>query len=243
MGRLAADRLAVGLGLLAVAALAWVWLWRQAAPMNSGMAMDAMAPGVVPLFAMWVVMMAAMMLPSAAPTVLLYAAMVGKHAQRSSALPAPWIFAAGYLLAWTAFSLVAALLQAALQQAALLDAGMASASRPLSAVLFAAAGAYQLTPLKDRCLSRCQEPLAFLMTRWRPGASGALRMGVENGAYCVGCCAFLMLLLFAVGVMSLAWVAAVAVAVLVEKLLPAGRFASRFAGAALLVLGAAMLLN
>lgn len=243
MGRLAADRLAVGLGVLGVAGLAWAWLWRQAAPMHSGMAMDAMAPAVLPLFAMWAVMMAAMMLPSAAPTVLLYAALVRKHAERSSALPAPWIFAAGYLLAWTAFSLVAALLQAALQHAALIDAGMALASKPLSAVLFAAAGVYQLTPLKDRCLSRCREPLAFLMTHWRPGAGGALRMGFENGGYCVGCCAFLMLLLFALGVMSLAWVAALAVAVLVEKLLPAGRFASRFAGVALLVVGAAMLLN
>lgn len=243
MGRLAADRLTVGLGLLAVAGLAWLWLWREAALMHSGMAMDAMAPGIVPLFAMWVAMMAGMMLPGAAPTVLLYAAMVRKHAQRGGALPAAWIFVTGYLLAWAAFSLVAAALQAALQHAALLDATMASASRPLSALLFAAAGVYQLTPLKDRCLSRCREPLAFLMTRWRPGASGALRMGLENGAYCVGCCALLMLLLFAVGVMSLAGVAAIAVAVLVEKLLPAGRFASRFAGAALLVLGAAMLLS
>lgn len=200
-------------------------------------------PGVAALFAMWAAMMAAMMLPSAAPAIALYGGLVRKHAERGGALPAVGIFVAGYLLAWTAFSAAAALLQAALQHFMLLDGMMASSSAALSAALLAAAGLYQLTPLKDRCLSKCREPVAFFVTHWRPGAAGALRMGMHHGAYCVGCCAVLMLVLFAVGVMHLAWIAALAVLVLVEKLLPGGRLAGRFAGVALIVLGLGMLLR
>lgn len=201
------------------------------------------AAGVALLFLMWTVMMAGMMLPAAAPAILLYAAMVRKHAQRSSVLPAAWIFVAGYLLVWAAFSLGAALLQAALQHAALLDPMMTVTSKRLSAVLLAAAGTYQLTPLKDHCLSKCREPAPFFMIHWRPGSAGALRMGIRHGAYCVGCCAMLMLLLFAVGVMNLVWVAAIAAFVFLEKLLPAGPLTSRFAGVALLALGAATLFS
>ena len=198
-------------------------------------------PGVAALFAMWAAMMAAMMLPSAAPAIALYGGLVRKHAERGSTLPAVGIFVAGYLLAWTAFSAAAALLQAALQHFMLLDGMMASSNEALSAALLAAAGLYQLTPLKDRCLSKCREPVAFFMTRWRPGALGALGMGMSHGAYCVGCCAVLMLVLFAVGVMNLAWVAGLAAFVLVEKLVPGGRLVGRFAGVALIVLGLGML--
>jgi predicted metal-binding membrane protein len=236
--RLGVERAVVALSLTGVVALAWLWLWRHSAALPMPMAM-----GVALAFAMWIVMMAGMMLPSAAPAILLYAAMVRRHAERGSALAATWIFVAGYLLVWAGFSLGAALVQAALQHAALLDPMMASSSRVLSALLLAAAGVYQFTPLKDRCLSKCREPLAFFMTHWRAGAAGALRMGMSHGAHCVGCCAMLMLLLFAVGVMNLAWVAAIAAFVLVEKLLPAGRLTARFAGVALLVLGAATLLQ
>jgi predicted metal-binding membrane protein len=252
--RLARERLVVVLSLAGVVALAWLWLWRQAAAMHMsavempGMAMNmpAMATpdalGVALVFLMWAVMMAGMMLPSAAPAILLYGAMVRKHAERGSVLPAVWIFVAGYLLVWAAFSLGAALLQALLQHASLLDAMMSSSSKALSALLLTAAGIYQLTPLKDRCLSKCRAPLPFFMTHWRAGNLGALRMGMSHGAYCVGCCALLMLLLFAVGVMNLAWVAAIAAFVLVEKLLPAGRITARACGAALIALGAGTLL-
>lgn len=245
-----AERLVAGASLAAVVALAWLYLWREAAAMHPGMAMGmgasmdmpmGMGMSVALLFLMWTVMMAGMMLPSAAPGILLYGALVRKHAERGSALPAVWIFVAGYLLAWTAFSAAAAFLQAALQHFALLDPMMASSSKPLSAALLAAAGLYQLTPLKERCLSKCREPLAFFMTHWRSGTLGALRMGLSHGAYCVGCCAVLMLLLFAVGVMSLAWVAALAAFVLVEKLLPAGRLTARLGGVILLALAGALL--
>ncbi len=199
--------------------------------------------GLAALFAMWTVMMAAMMLPSAAPAIALYGGLVRKHAERGRTLPAVAVFVAGYLLAWTAFSAAATLVQAALQHFMLLDAMMASSSNALSASLLAAAGLYQLTPLKDRCLANCREPVAFFIAHWRSGAAGALRMGIRHGAYCVGCCAVLMLLLFAVGVMNLAWIAAFAAFVLVEKLLPGGRLVGRFAGVVLLLLAFVLLLR
>jgi predicted metal-binding membrane protein len=222
------DRLLVSLSLAGVVGLAWLYLWRM-----PGMGSAAIAV----TFAMWVVMMAGMMLPSATPTLLVYAAMVRKHAERGNVLPAVWVFAAGYLLVWAGFSLAAALLQAGLEHAALLTPMMSSASKPLSGILLLAAGAYQLTPLKDFCLSKCRNPLQFFMTQWRPGAGGALRMGMAQGAYCVGCCWVLMLLLFVAGVMNLLWVALIAAFVLLEKLVPAGRLTSRIAGAVLIGAG------
>jgi predicted metal-binding membrane protein len=245
------DRLVVALSLAGVVILAWIYLWRATASMHAvdggsmAMAMPAMPamdPAALALtFTMWVVMMAGMMLPGAAPTVLLYGAMVRKHAERAMVLPAVWVFVSGYLLVWAAFSVAAALLQAALENAALLTPMMASASKPLDGALFVAAGLYQLTPLKERCLGKCRNPVPFFMTHWRPGTAGALRMGISHGAYCVGCCWMLMLILFAVGVMNLVGVALIAAFVFIEKLLPAGRLTSRFAGAALIVVGLAVL--
>ena len=158
-------------------------------------------------------------------------------------LPAVWVFASGYLAVWTGFSLLAALLQVGLEQAALLTPMMVSASRSLSAAVLIAAGIYQWLPLKAACLSRCRNPLEFFVTRWRTGAGGAFRMGAEHGLFCVGCCWMLMLLLFVAGVMNLLWVALIAGFVFVEKLLPAGKFASRFAGAALVLSGFFLLLK
>jgi predicted metal-binding membrane protein len=241
------DRFVVALSLVGVVVLAWLYLWRHAASMHAGddgsmampmSAMPAMDPGVFVLtFVMWVVMMAGMMLPSAAPTVLLYGAMLRKHAEQGSVLPAVWIFVSGYLIVWAGFSLAAALLQAVLEHAALMSAMMPSASNRLNGVLLLAAGVYQLTPLKEVCLSKCRNPVLFFMTHWRAGTAGALRMGVVHGAYCLGCCWMLMLLLFAVGVMNLAWVAVIAAFVFLEKLLPGGRLTSRLAGVALIVVG------
>lgn len=205
------------------------------------MAMTMDAGSFALTLAMWAVMMTGMMLPSAAPTVLLYGAMVRKHAEHSRVLPAVWIFVGGYLFVWAGFSIAAALLQVVLEHAALLNAEMASASKPLSGALVVAAGAYQLTPLKDLCLNKCRDPIPFFLMHWRPGAAGTLRMGIIHGAYCVGCCWMLMLLLFAAGVMDLAWVALLAALVLAEKVLPAGRLTSRIAGVALIGIGLAVL--
>ena len=237
------DRRATLGGLAAIVVLSWLYLWHMAAGMDhSTTALEtapraASAGAVVMTFAMWSVMMAGMMLPSAAPTIVLYGSLVRKHAERGSALPATWIFVAGYLLTWTAFSAAAAALQIALEAAALMTPGMTVASGALGALAVVAAGLYQMTPLKQACLHKCRNPVEFFMTRWRAGETGALAMGLEHGAYCLGCCWALMLLLFIAGVMNLAWVALIAAFVFAEKLLPAGRLTAYAAGAVLVACG------
>ncbi|MGE5089845.1 MAG: DUF2182 domain-containing protein [Candidatus Levyibacteriota bacterium] len=230
-------------------------------PMATGMAMgmpqatpvaaDAMqgspgfalflAPAFALTFAMWAAMMAAMMLPSAAPAILAYGGLVRSHGARGATLPSTWVFALGYLLVWAGFSAAASLLQMVLEQRALLTPSLATASTRLGAATLIAAGVWQLTPLKQACLTRCRSPLTFFVTRWRAGVGGALRMGLEHGVYCVGCCWALMLLLFVAGVMNLAWVAAIAVFVFVEKVAPAGRVVTRAAAVALLGYGSYLL--
>lgn len=226
------DRKVAASGLAAVAVLAWLYLWRDAAGMDQAMLEVAAVPqsvdaGALALtFLMWAVMMVGMMLPSAAPTILLYGALVRKNGAIGTVLPGVWIFAGAYLLVWTGFSIAATLLQALLENASLLTPAMTIASTGLSALVLIAAGVYQLTPLKQACLGKCRNPLEFFITRWRAGPAGAFRMGLEHGAYCVGCCWALMLLLFVAGVMNLLWVALIAAFVFVEKALPAARVVS-----------------
>ena len=235
--------------VFALASVAWLYLWLEAARM-AAMPMDTMAmPGpaaarpwnlvsLAMTFLMWSVMMVGMMLPSAAPAITLYGTMVRKGHESGRGLPSAWIFVAGYIAVWTAFSLAATLLQAGLTTGRLLTPMMESASLPLSSSLLIVAGIYQWLPLKDTCLEKCRAPLSFFMFRWKPGARGAFRMGAEHGVFCVGCCWALMLLLFAVGVMNLLWVALITGFVLIEKLLPAGRTIGRVAGLGLIVAGA-----
>ena len=192
--------------------------------------------------AMWWSMMVAMMAPSAAPIILLYG-----RVRRAASLPGEaagsGVFAAGYLLVWLSFSLAAAILQWGLQRWELLSpALLGSQSRWLSAGVLLAAGAYQLSPFKNLCLRRCRAPAAFLSHHWRPGLRGALRLGVLHGAYCLGCCWLLMALLFVGGVMNLAWIAALALLVLAEKLLPRGPWVGRATGGVLVLWGLATLL-
>ena len=245
------DRRVVTASLVLVVALAWFYLWREAASMSHmDMAMPDMpnmprasvAETFVLTFVMWTVMMVGMMLPSAAPTILVYGAMVRRNGERGTILPGVWIFAGGYLVVWTAFSLLAAVLQVALEQASLVTPMMVSASQGMNAAILIAAGIYQWLPFKDACLGKCRNPLQFLVARWRPGAGGAFRMGAESGAYCVGCCWVLMLLLFVAGVMNLLWVAVITAFVFVEKLRP-GKFASGIAGVALVLTGVALLIK
>jgi predicted metal-binding membrane protein len=196
--------------------------------------------------AMWWIMMIAMMVPSAAPTILLYAR-VHRHAQAQGQLReklAPTgAFAAGYLLVWLAFSLAATALYWALENTGLVSAArMGLQSRWLAGAVLIAAGVYQLSPLKYVCLAHCRAPASFLAQHWRPHGWGALRLGALHGAYCVGCCWILMALLFVGGVMNVAWIAALAVLVLIEKVLPAGQWVGRGAGAILIVWGLATLL-
>lgn len=234
------DRVIVAAGLAGVVVLAWLYLWHDAAMMASQPA-GTMPMNFALAFAMWFVMMTAMMLPSAAPAVLAYGAMVRKQDERGSALPSVWIFVSGYLVAWAGFSVAAVLLQTALGHWSLLTPMLASADESLSGALLLAAGGYQLSPWKDACLSKCRNPIQFFIIHWRAGSAGALRMGIAHGAYCVGCCGMLMLLLFAVGVMNLLWIAVVAGFVFVEKLVPAGRLTGKLAGMALIVLALGVL--
>jgi predicted metal-binding membrane protein len=214
---------------------------------TAGAAMAGWDIGRVGLMAaMWWVMMVAMMLPSAAPVMLLHARTV-RHGQRRGRMPAgpvPTVwFLAGYLLVWLGFALAAVALQWALERiGALSGAQFWSQSRWLSAGVLALAALYQISPLKRMCLAHCRAPAEYLAAHWRPGASGALRMGIGHGVFCVGCCWALMALLFVGGVMNVVWIAALTGIVLAEKLLPAGVAVGRVAAGVLAVWAAATLL-
>jgi predicted metal-binding membrane protein len=190
------------------------------------------------IFLMWWVMMVAMMLPSAAPMILLFAAINRKQRLQGSPQVPTGLFMLSYLVVWGGFSLVAAALQWRLSGTGLLGSGMALGSATLAGILLVAAGLYQLTPLKQACLRQCQSPVHFLTTHWRSGAAGAWRMGMVHGFYCVGCCWFLMLLLFFGGVMNLFWIAGLALFVLFEKAVPADHWLSYAAGLGLTAWGA-----
>lgn len=236
-------------GLAAITLLAWIYLFRMPMPADGGaMNMAGMAAMAMPMTAhwtpldvwltllMWAVMMVAMMTPSAAPMITLYARI---SSGRGAAAAGPWIFTLGYLAAWTLFSAIATALQAGLQYTALISGAM-RVTPVLGGVLLIAAGVYQMTPLKKACLRSCQSPLGFFMSRWRDGAAGAFGMGLRHGVFCVGCCWMLMALLFVAGVMNLLWVAAISVFVLAEKATHWGRAVTTASGIALIVAGIAV---
>jgi predicted metal-binding membrane protein len=255
------DRAVVVAALAAITALAWAYtIWLAGSmdmggtDMGGGAAMPAMsgmgtmlAPALKPwtssdfafMFAMWAVMMVGMMTPSAAPMILLYARVGRQAAAQHKPLAATGWFAGGYLLAWTAFSIVATFGQWGLERAALLTPMMASASRVFGGIVLIAAGLYQWTPWKDACLRHCRAPLQFIQQHggFKHDALGSLAIGFHHGLYCAGCCWALMALLFVGGVMNLLWIAAIAVFVLAEKLVPGGRLLTRLAGAGFVAAG------
>ena len=245
-GLIQRDRLWISFGLVAMVTFAWVFLLREASIMNAMAATEKMhaamgmagmnmrawdATDWIALFMMWSVMMVGMMLPSAAPVIML---VLGAYRLRSdaNARMAAVAFIGGYLVIWTAFSAVAALGQLQLHRTALLSDDMRLHSAIVSGVLLLIAGAYQWLPLKNRCLVQCQAPLAFLTQHWKKGVGGGFSMGVRHGAFCVGCCWMLMLLLFVLGVMNLLWIAILAAVVMIEKLSSHGRAAARVFGVA-----------
>lgn len=262
------DHVITLVGLAALCALAWLYIvagaglgmsaWemttlalfphQQVHDVMSGMDVSGTAWGLATwalMIAMWWIMMIAMMTPSAAPTILLYAR-VHRHAlaqgQVQNKLAPTGAFAAGYMLVWLGFSAAAAILHWALERTGLVSTMMmGSQSRWLSGAVLIAAGLYQLSPLKNICLAHCRSPTSFLSRHWRPHALGALRLGAVHGAYCVGCCWMLMALLFVGGVMNLTWIAALAILVLIEKLLPPGHWVGRGAGVVLIGWGVATL--
>ena len=211
------------------------------------LAMDAMRPmawtagTAVLMFFMWWIMMVAMMLPSAAPMILLFAAVNRKQRDKGSPYVPTGIFAFGYLAVWGFFSLLATTAQWGLERMELLSSMMVGTSVVLGALLLIAAGVWQLTPLKYACLKHCRSPIHFLSHHWRKGRLGAFRMGVEHGAFCLGCCWFLMALLFYGGVMNLYWIVGLALFVLLEKVLPGGHRLGGVAGVGLVAWGGLLL--
>lgn len=229
--------------------MAWAYLVHLARQMSASMAYDrAMAQMGMAMsmpwtavdlwftFAMWAVMMVGMMSGAAAPVLILFARARTARGDHGVALTV-LTFGLGYFAVWMAFSAAAAFAQWALHEAALLSPAMAVSSPRVAAGILIVAGVYQLTRFKGACLSHCRSPLAFLMAHWRDGRLGAFQMGARHGGYCLGCCWALMVVLFAVGVMNLVWVALLSVLVLLEKAGPAGAIVARVAGGAMIVLG------
>jgi len=251
------DRTIILFALFAVVALSWAYVIAGAGMDMSALEMTRMisgegeirimAPAVWSLgyaglmFFMWWVMMVAMMLPSATPMVLLFAAINRKQEENGNPFVPTSIFASAYLICWAGFSVLAVAAQWGLESTGFLSPMLQSASVVLGGVLLAAAGLYQLTPLKRACLNHCRSPLQFILTRWRKGTSGAFWMGIEHGAYCVGCCWFLMCLLFFGGIMNLFWIAGLAVFVLLEKTIPVGHWVGNVVGVTLIAWGIAVL--
>lgn len=247
MAQAAQEKVLIGASVALVAALAWVLTLMHANGMHAMDGMDMEPQGwsvarVAELFGMWLAMMSAMMLPATFPMTNAFAAINQRRRERETPYVATAFFVAGYLIAWAAFSALAVLVQWGLESAGLLNEMMAATSTTLSGVLFLVAGLYQWTPLKEVCLARCRSPVGFVLTEWRDGPLGAIVMGLRHGMFCVGCCAALMLLLFAVAVMNLLWVAALCVLVMAEKLLPGGRILRHAIGAGLTVAGIVLLL-
>ena len=204
-------------------------------PSGMGMAMADMrswsAADFGLMFVMWAVMMVAMMAPSATPMLLMFATLNRRRREREAPYVPTGVFLAGYVIVWAAFSLAATGGNWGLHQASLLSSMMGeSTSGYLGGGLLLLAGAFQWSPLKNSCLKQCRTPMGFLMTSWREGRGGALRMGLEHGAYCLGCCWALMLLLFVLGIMNLVWIAALAAFVLAEKVAPKGEWVARITG-------------
>lgn len=239
------DQLTLWGGLAVITALAWLYMIRmpmapEDLPGIAARLLKVLPPQAADLwltFMMWAVMMVAMMLPSASPMIAMYARIA--RSRGDSSRYAVWCFAGAYLVVWTLFSVAATAGQFVLQRAALLRADLTTPPL-IGAIILAAAGVFQLTPLKDACLSHCRSPLGFFMTQWRGGSAGAFAMGFRHGAFCVGCCWALMMLMFVMGVMNLAWVAALGAFVLIEKATPYGRAIARASGVAMVIAGAAL---
>ncbi len=241
------TRLLVPTGLAVATGLCWAYLLllslrmgEMGSPFAMPMTSAWTGADVMLMWTMWAVMMAGMMLPSAAPMVSAYATTVGSdRTPHSGSTP---LFVAGYLVIWSGFAALATMAQWALHDLALVDMTGASTNRVLGGIVLVGAGAYQFTNIKDRCLTKCRTPLGFLLGSWRNGRAGAIVLGVHHGSLCVGCCWALMALLFVLGVMNLWWIALVAGVVLVEKVTSNDVF-TKALGLALLVWGVVILVG
>ena len=210
-----------------------------AMPMSSSWTMT----DFILLFLMWLVMMIAMMTPSVAPLILIFVMVNRKREQQKSPfVPAVYLLS-GYFLVWAGFSVLATLLQWTLQQISLLNPYMQTTNKLLGGIILIMAGVFQFTSLKQRCLDYCRTPVDFIHRNWKEGRRGALKMGIENGMYCLGCCWVLMVLLFVAGIMNLLWIALIALFVLIEKLMPRIKLISFIAGVVLIFYGILVLIK
>jgi predicted metal-binding membrane protein len=247
------DRLIIISGLFFITLLSWLYifyLYNQMVYMDMNALFFAMPMtpewtiiDFILLFLMWLVMMIAMMTPSVSPLVLIFATINRQRKNQDRPFVNAAYLMAGYFLVWAAFSLVATTLQWVLQQISLLDPYMKTTSKILGGIILIATGIFQFTPLKQTCLTHCRSPLDFVLQHWKEGKQGALRMGIENGFYCLGCCWMLMALLFVTGIMNLLWVAIIALFVLVEKILSQIKWIPYFAGTVLILYGILLLIR
>lgn len=194
------------------------------------------------LFIMWAIMMAGMMLPSALPVILLIEKLNQQRQQRGASYTPTLFFSFGYLIAWAIYSIFITIMQTWLHHLELLSPMMDSANLQFSAIILIIAGIYQFTPFKQKCLQLCRSPLALISGDWQEGIKGAISLGLKHGSYCVGCCWFLMAILFVTGVMNLQWILILTLVVLVEKVVPKGEIVSKYLGALLIMLGLSYLL-
>jgi predicted metal-binding membrane protein len=235
------DHLAILLALIGLAVVSWLYIYLQMSPMDE-MAMPVAfrrwtAADFALNVALWWVMMPGMMLPSAAPMILTFATANRRKRSRGRPFVPTAVFTTGYLTAWGLFGIAATVADWGLEQTALMSPMTQRLTPALGAAVIIVAGVYQLTPFKYVCLTNCRSPFDFVLNHWRDGAVGAFRMGFEHGLYCLGCCWFLMALLFAAGTMSLLWMAAITAFVLAEKLFPAGQWIARASGLVMIAFG------
>jgi predicted metal-binding membrane protein len=235
------TRTIVWLTLLLLAAVAWVVIFQQTqmiASVNEGMAAMEAGPISLLLFLpVWVSMMVAMMFPAVAPVVSLFATISTKRLASNQRAAPTWMFLIGYLFVWSLFGIGAYLLSLVVPAIGMMAAGLRVDSPLAAGIVLIAAGLYQLTPLKQVCLRHCRSPLSVILHGWHDGYGGAFRMGFKHGAYCLGCCWGLMLVLFAVGLMNLVWMVLLTIAIFVEKVFSQGPLISRLIALALVLFG------
>jgi predicted metal-binding membrane protein len=231
--------------LLALAAMAWALLaWQEATgPLDMAMASPTMGMSPLLFVTTWVVMMVAMMFPSAAPMILIFHKVQLSKRQRGDAFVATWAFVTAYMLVWTLCGVLAYVGAVVAEISAMRAALSPVATARIGGAILVAAGLYQLTPFKDFCLSKCRTPISFIMTSWRDGASGALRMGLLHGVYCLGCCWLLFVVLFPLGIMNISAMAMITLVIFAEKTLSWGRAVARITAVVLVAYGAVALVT
>ena len=258
LGRVfARPKVLAGLCVIILAALGWLYLALLSAAATTGsfggvgfvqvlcgtLQVGFAGPyAAAVVFSMWCAMTLAMMLPSAAPMILTYTEIADTAARKRERIVSPFVLAAGYAVVWFGFSVFAALGQIGLTRAALLDRSMASASPLLSGAIFIFAGIYQFSALKHACLTQCRHPFSVFFTNWATTPAGVFKLGIKQGLFCAGCCWAMMLLMFAVGLMNVVWMAGIGIAMTLEKMLTGRRFTHAI-GVVLIVIGAGIVLT